>query len=58
MKMSVRSHLFSKEDKKTHADFENATCARSRLVLGKISLASNKKLSPNRVPWYCAYVIG
>ncbi|EDL87438.1 transcription factor 8, isoform CRA_b [Rattus norvegicus] len=41
-----------------HTDFENAICARSRLVLGKVSLASNKKLNPNRVPWYCALVIG
>lgn len=58
MKMSVRSHLFSQEGKKTHADFENAICATSRLVLSKVSWASNEKLNPNRVPLYCAYVIG
>lgn len=43
MKMSVRSHLFSKEDKKTHADFENAICARSRLVLGKFGFQQEVK---------------
>jgi hypothetical protein len=38
------------EDKKMHADFENGICVRSRLVLGKISLASNKKLTLTQFP--------
>lgn len=58
MKMSVRSHLFSMEDKMMRADLENAICVKCRLVLGKISLASNKKLNPSTVPWYYALVMG
>ena len=58
MKISFRSHLFSMEDKTMCADFENAICVRCRLVLGKISLASNKNLNPNTVPWHHALVMG